>query len=144
MVWRFSPAVGDGVARATDGVVRAGGVALAVRVGGGGALALRVGDGVATGESPNENGTVVAPVPAVGGGAVVALCTTGLAGGGRVGATAAAVLAPTNLAALSSGNDAVSLVTGAGGGALMRVRGGAGEAAGNEATRVPASADAAG
>ena len=131
-VWRFNPA-------AADGVVLGGGAAFAIRVGGV-ALAGRAGGGaVSTDEPPNENGTVVAPVPADGGGG--GALRTGLSDD-LVGATAAA-LAPTNLAALSSGRDAVSLDIGAGGVALTRVRA-TGAAAGTGATCVPASADATG
>jgi hypothetical protein len=108
-----------------DAVARGGGVALAVRVGA---------DGAATGAPENENGTVVAPVVAFGAGAIAVL-RAGLAGGFAGGAEAA-VLAPTSLAALSSGKDAVSLVTGAA--ALMRVRGAA-SPAGSEATRAGGS-----
>lgn len=134
-VCRFNPAAGEGV-------VLAGGVALAVRVGGGTARTVRAGGaGVAAGVSPpNEKGTVVAPVFVAGGAAVVADDTrgarAGLAGG------AATVFAPTRRAALSSGRDAILLLIGAGAAVLMRVRGGVvtGAAAGGDATGADAVA----
>jgi hypothetical protein len=93
-----------------------------VVLGGGVALAVRVGADDATGEPPNEKGTVVAPVFAMGGAAVVADETRGARGAGLTGAGAPTVFAPTRRAALSSGNDAVSVVTG-GAMALARLRG---------------------
>jgi hypothetical protein len=112
---------------AGEGVVLGGGAALAVRAG-----------GDTTGEPPNENGTVVAPVLAIGGAAVVADETRGARGDGLAGGGVPTVLAPTRRAALSSGNDAVSVVTGAAG--LVCLRG----ATGGGADGVGVTAGAAG
>lgn len=115
-----------------------------VVLGGGVALAVRVGGGDATGGPPNENGTVVAPVFAIGGAAVVADETRGARGGGLTGAGAPTVFAPTRRAALSSGNDAVSVVTG-GATDLACLRGGTGGgAAGVAAGGVTSGATGAG
>jgi len=101
---------------AAVGVVFGGGVALAVLVGGG-----------ATGSPLNEKGTVVAPVFAIGGAAVVADETRGARGAGLAGGGVPTVFAPTRRAALSSGKDAVSVATGGGAGFACR-RGAAGAA----------------
>jgi len=91
----LSPAAAAGV-----GVVRTGGVALAVRVGGG----LE-----ATGEPLKEKGTGVAEL-AAGGGCVVA-ARMGFAGG-LAGVAETEPPAPTSRAALSSGRSAVFVETG--------------------------------